>query len=307
MEDRLRIVLLRIACGLPIGVAAAATLGVAPTLLACGCPPAVQEPYTEVIAGTSSGGESETSCEERCRAQIGRYPDSCEVTEGGDTLCHTTRATRNCIAGRLPHGAILRDRGDVEPSAATWLRAMAALERAAVPAFVELATNLRAHGAPSRLGQRARGAAKDEARHARLVSSLVRRDEARGPEVVLADASVPSLESLARHNAEEGCVREAWGALVAAHQAARAVDTRVRAVMTSIARDEARHALLSLDVHAGARPRLAAPARERVERARRTATEALRAELCHLEPHAVLGLPDARESLRLSAAIAGAA
>ena len=51
---------------------------------------------------------------------------------------------------------------------------------------------------------------------------------------------------IARENAEEGCVRETFGALLAAHQAAYACDPEVREVMTRIAGDELRHAALAL-------------------------------------------------------------
>ena len=65
-------------------------------------------------------------------------------------------------------------------------------------------------------------------------------------------------------NAVEGCVRETVGAAVAAVQAARATDPRVRAVMTQIARDEARHAALSWRVHAWALGALSPSSRSRV-------------------------------------------
>ena len=58
-----------------------------------------------------------------------------------------------------------------------------------------------------------------------------------------------ALLAVARENAVEGCVRETYGALLAAYQARAARDPRVREELAVIAADEARHAELSWDVH----------------------------------------------------------
>jgi hypothetical protein len=74
-------------------------------------------------------------------------------------------------------------------------------------------------------------------------------------------------------------VRETFGALIAAHQARCAGSRRVRALYGRIARDETRHAALSLDVAAWAAPRLSAAARHRLDTASRRTLEALHASL----------------------------
>ena len=74
---------------------------------------------------------------------------------------------------------------------------------------------------------------------------------------------------VAIENATEGCVRETYGALVAAFQARTAEDPEIRQVLTRIAR-EARHAGVSHDVALWLDTQLDATSRARVasERAR---------------------------------------
>jgi len=97
------------------------------------------------------------------------------------------------------------------------------------------------------------------------------------------------LESIARENAVEGLVREAYGARVA--------------IDPAIGADEQRHAALAADVHAWVRPRLPYAARLRVDEARDLARAQLVAE-CAIEPdralRAVLGLPDATRAVELA-------
>ncbi|HZF50426.1 MAG TPA: hypothetical protein VE093_17330 [Polyangiaceae bacterium] len=71
------------------------------------------------------------------------------------------------------------------------------------------------------------------------------------------------------------CVRETYGALVAAWQARASVDPVVRAVMRRIARDEARHAALGWEVARWAEARLSRADRARVSEARDSARRAL--------------------------------
>lgn len=100
------------------------------------------------------------------------------------------------------------------------------------------------------------------------------------------------LEAIARKNAVDGLVREAYGARVAIHPA--------------IAADEERHAALAGDVHAWIRPRLPYAARLRVDEARAATRAALIAE-CAVEPppalRDALGLPDATRAVELARAI----
>ncbi|MBN8612724.1 MAG: ferritin-like domain-containing protein, partial [Deltaproteobacteria bacterium] len=116
-----------------------------------------------------------------------------------------------------------------------------------------------------------------------------------------------ALVQLAIDNAVEGCVREAYGAVVAAAQAASASDTQVRATFSAIAREEAEHALLSLDLDAWAGSRLSPRDRRRVAAERDEASMRFAKEL-EAEPtpgvRSLLGLPDATRAQDLLRAIA---
>jgi hypothetical protein len=148
---------------------------------------------------------------------------------------------------------------------------MARLEAASIAAFRHLRRELVAHRAPRRLVRAAERAARDEVRHARITGGLARRHGSEPIAPRVESVAVRSLEAVAIENAVEGCVREAFGALVASWQARAASDPVIRAAMTRIARDETRHAALAFAVDAWARARLGAEARARVEHARSTA------------------------------------
>jgi hypothetical protein len=168
-----------------------------------------------------------------------------------------------------------------------WLAEAAQLEAASVPAFEILAAELRAHGAPSQLIERALASADDERRHARIMTSLARAHGASPGPVRVIVREPRELESIARENAVEGLVREAYGARVA--------------IDPAIGADEQRHAALAADVHAWVRPRLPYAARLRVDEARDLARAQLVAE-CAIEPdralRAVLGAMRAVELAR---------
>jgi hypothetical protein len=170
-----------------------------------------------------------------------------------------------------------------------WLADAAQLEAASVPAFEILAAELRAHDAPPGLIARALESADDERRHARIMTALARAHGATpGPVRVIA-REPRDLEAIARENAVEGLVREAYGARVAIDHA--------------IAVDEQRHADLAADVHAWLRPRLPYAASRRVDEARDSARAQLVAECAVELPRAVrdaLGLPDATRAVELA-------
>jgi hypothetical protein len=176
---------------------------------------------------------------------------------------------------------------------------MAWLEAASVPAFERLVQELKAHGAPAELSNAAQRAARDEVRHARAVKALAEGAGARVPEVRVAPLYARSLEAMATDNAVEGCVRETFGAAVAAVQAKRARNGRVRAAMKRIARDESRHAQLSWAVADWIHAKLDAGARQRVREARERAGKDLLLA-ASLEPcpevSRELGMPSAAEA-----------
>lgn len=209
-----------------------------------------------------------------------------------------------CPGGRRPEGMVLASAGAA--GAGELFAQVAQLEAASVPAFARLARELRAHGARETLAAEATRARADERRHARVVAALARRFGARAPRPYVPARDVRMLESIAAENAAEGCVREAYGALVATHQAARAADPAVRLAMAAIAADETRHAALSYAIDDWARSRLGAAARRRVEEARRQAHETLARDVERPIPAAtaaLAGLPDAATARRLAAAV----
>jgi hypothetical protein len=187
----------------------------------------------------------------------------------------------NCQIGRRPEGfdATAYERSDF----AEWLAALAELEAASVSAFERLATELELLGAPPELITRAKLSARDEVRHARVMSRLALEHGAREvptPSVShLALAPRSRLFEVIKENAIEGCLRETFGALIAAHQAQHAKDARIRSVMKMIARDETRHAALAWDVAEWAEERLTREERAEVRAERFRAIGGLRASL----------------------------
>jgi hypothetical protein len=180
---------------------------------------------------------------------------------------------------------------------------MAWLEAASVPAFLRLADELKAHGAPEVLVRAARRSAGDEIRHTRAAGALARRHGAPVPEVELRPFSSRSLEAMLLENAREGCVRETFGAVVAGWQARHAQDAQVRAELGRIAEEELRHAELAWAVDAWAEEQLTPEERQRVRDARLEAFHELERLLAEEEPDAVLvqqaGVPSRDSALHL--------
>jgi hypothetical protein len=205
-------------------------------------------------------------------------------------------------AGRRPEGFDAPDRGASDDVIGTYLAAAAQLEAASVTAFRILRRELGCHGAPRRLLRRASRAGRDERRHARRIGALARRwgAEARAPGVD--PRHTRPLADVAVENAAEGCVRETFGALVAAWQATHARDAGIRATMQQVAREETRHADLAWEVSRWAERRLPRIERERVADARTRALLRLKAEACVEPPRELvdtLGLPTASQATRL--------
>lgn len=122
-------------------------------------------------------------------------------------------------------------------------------EHASIAAFARFSMMMMSVSAPADLVADSQRASLDEVRHARACFSLARRygADAMGPaELRVDDAMAPlSLAELAALTAEEGCVGETLGALLAEEQAARATDSVAASILERIARDEARHAELA--------------------------------------------------------------
>ena len=237
------------------------------------------------------GTVSSTECLALCKIST---PSSCfgTIYEGAEAIECTT-----CVTGRRP----TRERGLAakDGSAGDFFARCSWLEAAAVHAFRRLARELGAHGAPERLVERARVAARDEVRHTRATAMLARRLGGRPRRPTARKLPVRRLEAIARENAIEGCVRETYGALVAMWQAERASDPAVASTLGRIARDESRHASIAWQVAAWVEPRLGVSGRARVEQARRDALAELRLELASEPPSDVVrqaGMPTAAQA-----------
>lgn len=239
-------------------------------------------------------------CDELCesRKAAGNVHATCKVLSE-DAGAESVECSYVMICGRRPAGLELVAQADDAGAIGRYLASSASLEAASVDAFAILADELAFHGAPSRLVKAARKAARDEIRHARVMTALASRAGARPGPVTAPKRAARSLEEIAVENAQEGCVRETYGALLATWQAGAAGDVRVRAAMQRIARDETRHAELAWAVARWASTRLSRAAKRRVDEARREAVEALVAELA-VEPAAelvdALGVPSARHA-----------
>lgn len=236
------------------------------------------------------------------------YPTSCREgtdTEGEPVL--VCEYYEYLCEGRRPQALLSPTTFASGTTIGSWLAQAAHLESASVPAFSELAVELALHGAPRVLAAHAQRAALDELEHARRVACLARRYGAVPPAVRRTDSAPRSLSELALDNAIEGSVREAYGALTAFSQAQTARDPEVARAFIAIARDEARHALLSDAIHTWTTSRLHARDRRMVDDARREAIDELTRSVEHesaAELRDTLGLPHAERAVDLVRALA---
>lgn len=210
----------------------------------------------------------------------------------------SAEAPRRHNCGRRPDGLAFEHTSECVSATAAHLVEMAELEAASVPAFERLARELAHHGAPADLVRRARAAMRDEVRHAASMRALAIAHGGVPREVRVASLPVRDLAAIARENAIEGCVREAYGALVATYQA-NAAPRDLRATFDAIARDERRHAALSTDVDVWLRSQLTAADLGAVELARVAAQAELRATLADAPSVPALGIPGGTEAVAL--------
>ena len=238
-------------------------------------------------------------------------PTSCAhgdlVVEAGQPI---TLACELC-PGRRPSGLRRAARVPCSSSAiGAYFAKMAYLEAASVHAFERLRDELRAYGAPMELVTLAHRSARDEVLHARIATRAARRHGCAPPPVRVRAPRARSLETVARENAVEGCIRETFGAMVATWQAAHARDEDVRHDFARIAVDETRHAALAWAVAEWADARLDVNARRRIARARHTAVGQLARGLAREIPEprsdvaAIAGLPRAVEARTMVRAMA---
>jgi hypothetical protein len=280
-------------------------------LLACNLPPGTltEGCAIELVTCTQLCGQVEGfPCAVAGCTDAGTFPTSGPIT----VECTTGKI--GCAdggrrpAGLKPHPPGPPPRRQGGGSVSEWLARLAWMEAASVHAFRALGEELVERGAPASLVRAAKRAELDETRHARVTSRLARR---RGGTVARARVKprrARTLAAFARENAVEGCVREAFAALVAAWQARHAPDRELAVAMEEIAKDEARHAALAWAIDAWARPQLDSRSRRSVRAAMTGALRALRCEVASLPPALarVAGLPAGAEGAALVDAFASA-
>lgn len=231
---------------------------------------------------------------------------ACTVTCGASPTI--TASAETWVCGRRSAGSRRRCIHAAGDPLGRYLSGAAELEAESVPAFTRLARGLRTHGAPDELVRAARSAATEEARHWRWTRALARRHEANPVPPHVPRAEFESLQALAEDNVIEGCVRETYGALVAAVQAETATDSEVRSLMGDIAVDELNHAALSWRIDAWATARLGAAFVARRRQVAAAATAELVGEVAAQAaspeaPLAEAGLPDPAMAAALLAAV----
>ena len=232
----------------------------------------------------------------------------CTAASQSTVTCHnhyTYCAQSPC--GRLPPGLKQVANREQPSLVAAHVADAVRLEGAAVMAFQTVERELIAHDAPAHLVARARSARRDEMRHHAAMSRLAARFGARASAIEVECLQIRTMLELGIENAAEGCVREIYGAAVAAFQGEWAQDRPIRRAMRVIARDEAEHASLGWAIDAWVRPRLQPGERALVEDARQEAGERLLSQArlpVSLELTTTLGLPDAAASAQLIVALA---
>lgn len=253
------------ACAMALEVSASGATGSSVTSYGSTCQQvcdfgscAIPSDYVRQVAAANSGGAADGGAP-TCPAPPTNFAVQC------NSLCE----------GRFTESAPLPPVA-VEGSLAEYFAQCAHFEWVSVSSFERLARELALHGAPQHLINRARAFCADEVRHTEQMEALVR---ATGGEVAarpsVGTLPVRPLLDVAIENAVEGCVREAFGALLAHVRALRAHHTEVREVMAQIADDETRHAALGFEVRTWAETQLAPSDQRLVQKAMHEAIDEL--------------------------------
>jgi hypothetical protein len=202
------------------------------------------------------------------------------IESGTPVILTGAKRMEGCITvGRQPQALLACSAVAPSNIIGDYLARVAHLEGAAVLAFGELANELDRLGVDASLSERARKAQGEELRHEACMEKHASRYHVRHAAPQAATQRYESLFALALHNAQEGCVRETYGALVAKHQAMFAGDDGLRSDMQTIAAEEVSHAAWSHDLDTWLSERLTAREREQVAAAKQQAFDHLRDEL----------------------------
>ena len=272
----------------------------------CGCGwsivlPCSSPPVADASGDASTGLGACVSCAmfQDAGLLIDQGISNCDLPvppDGGGGVVQCRSDFGSCIGGRPPRG-FTPSTPRARTSTGARLACMAQVEAASVPAFHGLAADLARHGAPRALLSAVRRAARDEVRHARAVGRLARRLGASVPRTRV-PAFVPrSLVQVAVDNAEEGCVKETFGAVMTLVQAASAADAGVRRVMRALAKDELEHAALAWRIARWLDARLDVHGRAQVATARRAAVDALARDVARDCGDIMLGVPSSQRAL----------
>jgi hypothetical protein len=205
-------------------------------------------------------------------------------------------------AGRRPEGFDASPSASAGPPLGAFFAELARLEAASIDAFDRLRDELALHDAPDDLVRAAERARRDEVAHTRVMTRLARRHGGTATRVTRSPRRARPLAAIARENMVEGCIRETFGALVAAWQAARASDPEIAQALQGIARDELRHAALSWAVARFCDTRLGGAERDDIARAARAAIAELRTDAyrpLHPELVAIAGVPSGSDQRRM--------
>lgn len=213
--------------------------------------------------------------------------NDCQELEGSDgnnaVACEFT-VTRSCgVVGRRPANMHEYDRLETVSSeqqlAGAFFAELAYLEEAAVTAFAYLTKELEAYEAPEALVSLSRRAMEEEVEHAEMMKALAHRYGQTTQPVAVEPFVLRPLSEIAYENAREGCIREAYGSLMAMWQAGASEDPAVRAVMERISYEESKHAALSYGIDAWVQPQLSVEEQAQCEAIKAESFVGLREEL----------------------------
>lgn len=199
-------------------------------------------------------------------------------------------------------------RGPVEASdpVGLFFAVAAEAEESSVHAFLEIAAELRARGAPAALVRRCRKAAREEERHRQIMTSLALERGVMPVRAANMPSRWPTTGDFAAENTAQGRVEERWAAVLVLYASLFAEDPLIRAALTGVAYDEARHVALAEDIHGWLAPQLDEREVNRVAKARAAAVARLRRDLD--EAHALVDaglMPDRNDRRRLFEALFG--
>lgn len=270
------------------------------------CPPRTAGPMAgctgtvEVPCAVDDGTVGAPGFCQRICASVAGYAGACSVTS--HTADRTVVSCNLCVGGRRPAGLRTDEVPPGGDDVGRFFARLAMIEGASVPAFERLAHEMQRLGAPDTLTMRCLDAADDERRHTVSMAALAARFGATPGAYAVDEVPVREALPVAVENAVEGCVYEAFGALLATWQATHATDRVVARAMTRIADDETRHANLAFAIARWFEGHLDDEARAQARTRRRAALDALRDEL-EREPAQALvqraGMPTAAQALHL--------